>query len=71
MDRIERKVKLCGSGPEIASATNLKIRYRDEDGDYISMISNDDVLMAFDAPGEPGQNDNTGISGVVTLYVSV
>jgi len=71
MDRIERKVKLCGSGPEITHATSLKIRYQDEDGDYISMNSDDDVLMAFDAPGEPGQNDSAGISGVVTLYVSV
>ena len=39
-------------------------------GDYISMKSNDDVRMAFDVPGKPGQNDGAGRVGVVTLFVS-
>lgn len=69
MDRIERKVKICGTGNEVP--TNLvKIKYQDEDGDYISMNSDDDVLMAFDVSGEPGRNDGSGITGVVTLYVT-
>jgi cell division control protein 24 len=69
MDRIERKVKICGSGPDISPGANIKIRYQDEDGDYISMNSDDDVQMAFDVSGEPGQNDSAGITGVVTLFV--
>jgi len=58
MDRIERKVRICGNGPEIAPSTSIRIRYQDEDGDYISMNSDDDVLMAFDVGSEQ-----------VTLYV--
>lgn len=65
IDRIERKVKNCaelanGSGP-------IRIKYQDEDGDYISMSSDDDVQMAFDVACEAaGAKDSTG---VVTLYV--
>lgn len=69
MDRIERKVKICGTGVEVPS-NPIRIKYQDEDGDYISMNSDDDVLMAFDVSGEPGRNDGSGITGVVTLYVS-
>lgn len=69
MDRIERKVKICGSGTEVPN-NPIRIRYQDEDGDYISMNSDDDVQMAFDVSGEPGKNDSSGITGVVTLYVS-
>ena len=67
VDRIERKVKLCVPGPDISPIPNVKIRYLDEDGDYISMDSDDDVKMAFDGLSEPGQNDS---AGVLTLSVS-
>ena len=70
MDRIERKVKLCGSGPDMSPCPNIKIRYQDEDGDFILMNSDDDVQMAFDVSGAPGQNDSAGITGVVSLFVS-
>lgn len=69
MDRIERKVKICGTGNEVPT-NPVRIRYQDEDGDYISMNSDDDVLMAFDVSGDPGRNDGSGITGVVTLYVT-
>lgn len=70
MDRIERKVKICGTGSEVPG-NPIRIKYQDEDGDFILMNSDDDVLMAFDVFGEPGRNDGSGITGVVTLYVSV
>ncbi len=71
MDRIERKVRLCGNGNEISPSTPIRIRYQDEDGDFISMNSDDDVQMAFDASCEPGQNDGAGTCGAVTLFVQV
>lgn len=63
IDRIERKVKFCGI------ETPIRIRYQDEDGDKISMNSDDDVQMAFDVAGCEGNGKDIG--GQVTLYVQV
>lgn len=63
MNRIEHKVSICGgsaSGP-------LKIRYQDEDGDFISMSSDDDVQMAFDVFCDASNGEGT--VGIVTLTV--
>ncbi|TGZ77324.1 hypothetical protein EX30DRAFT_311449 [Ascodesmis nigricans] len=65
LDRIERKVRICGNGPEIDRNTVIRIRYQDEDGDFISMQSDDDVVMAFDA------GEGAGGGGAVTLYVQL
>ena len=71
MDWIERKVKTRGSRPGAPSPPNIRIRYLDEDGDYIRVSSDDDLRMAFDTSGASGQNDSAGITGVVSLFVSV
>lgn len=58
VDRVGRKIRLCGprrdDGP-------LRVKYRDEDGDMISLGSTEDVQMAFEQ-FRPG--------GQVTLFVS-
>lgn len=59
IDKIERKVKLCGPRNE---AIPLRVRYQDEDGDYITINSDEDVQMAFD------WSRNYGTS-VVSLFV--
>ena len=69
IDRIERKVRICGVGPELSPSAPIRIRYQDEDGDYISMNSDDDVQMAFDVAGCEGNQRDLG--GTVTLYVQV
>ncbi|KAI5777525.1 hypothetical protein EDC01DRAFT_623953 [Geopyxis carbonaria] len=71
LDRIERKVKICGNGPEISPSSPIRIRYQDEEGDFISMSSDDDVQMAFEVGCEAGPNDSTGTCGAVTLFVQV
>ena len=43
----------------------MRIRYRDEDGDFISMNGDEDVQMAFDA----GVEEGGGTVGGVVLYV--
>lgn len=70
MDRIERKVRICGSGPDIDRNAPIRIRYQDEDGDFISMHSDDDVQMAFDVSCEAGSSDGNGTCGAITLYVT-
>lgn len=71
MDRIERKVRICGNGPEISPTVPIRIRYQDEDGDFISMNSDDDVAMAFDVACEGAVKDAQGTCGAVTLYVTL
>lgn len=70
LDRIEHKVKMCGATGVEVPINPIRIRYQDEDGDFISMNSDDDVQMAFDVSGDPGKDGSSGITGVVTLYVS-
>lgn len=56
--KIGKKIRLCGprrdDGP-------LKLKYVDEDGDKVSLGSNEDVQMAFDTLQSQSQ---------VTLFVS-
>ncbi|KAF7727379.1 hypothetical protein EC973_007622 [Apophysomyces ossiformis] len=57
MSRIERKIRLCGQ--DIDSSVGLK--YQDEDGDLITIISNEDVQMGF---------ENRGIGNAINFYVT-
>lgn len=60
MERVDKKIRLCGqSATEIHS---FRIRYKDEDGDLITISSNEDVLMALESAEEG--------AGVLQLYAS-
>ncbi|CCG83468.1 Rho guanine nucleotide exchange factor scd1 [Taphrina deformans PYCC 5710] len=60
-ERVERKIRLCGlSTNEVAS---FRIRYKDEDGDLITINSDDDVQMALDS-------DTVETSGILTLFAT-
>lgn len=65
MDRIERKVRLCG-GASYNANQPLRVRYQDEDGDYITVNSDDDVQMAIESRFHGGDDS----MGVVTLFVA-
>ncbi|CAK5281493.1 unnamed protein product [Mycena citricolor] len=58
VEKVGRKIRLCGprrmDGP-------LRVKYKDEDGDMVSLGSTEDVQMAFEAYRPGGQ---------VTLYVT-
>jgi len=58
VEKVGRKIRLCGprrdDGP-------LRVKYKDEDGDMVSLGSTEDVQMAFEQ-FRPG--------GQVTLYVT-
>ncbi|KAG6832840.1 hypothetical protein H0H87_000194 [Tephrocybe sp. NHM501043] len=58
VERVGRKIRLCGprrdDGP-------LRVKYKDEDGDMVSLGSTEDVQMAFEAYRPGGQ---------VTLFVT-
>lgn len=58
VEKVGKKIRLCGprrdDGP-------LKVKYRDEDGDLVSLGSTEDVQIAFES-FRPG--------GQVTLFVT-
>ncbi|EEB93466.1 hypothetical protein MPER_07869 [Moniliophthora perniciosa FA553] len=58
VEKVGRKIRLCGprrdDGP-------LRVKYKDEDGDMVSLGSTEDVQMAFEAYRPGGQ---------VVLYVT-
>lgn len=58
--KVAHKVRLCGEAGERDAP--LRVKYRDEDGDMISLGSDDDVQMAFDGTRTS--------SGGVELWVS-
>jgi len=60
-DRIERKIRLCTTRRD--ESIPLRIKYQDEDGDHITIISDEDVLMAFKVRLAAGGN-------FVNFYVS-
>jgi len=60
VSKVAYKVRLCGENGQKDSP--LRVKYKDEDGDMISLGSDDDVQMAFDGT-------RTG-SGGVELWVS-
>ncbi|KAG4303085.1 hypothetical protein PCANB_000719 [Pneumocystis canis] len=68
MERVERKIHLCGN----YTAENhkpLRIRYQDEDGDHITINSDEDVQMAVEMRHLYGTEGLSGTSGIVNLYV--
>ncbi|KAG9316496.1 hypothetical protein JVU11DRAFT_2538 [Chiua virens] len=58
VDKVGKKIRLCGPRRD---DTPFRVKYKDEDGDLISLGSTEDVQMAFES-FRPG--------GQVTLYVT-
>ncbi|KAI8377180.1 hypothetical protein EDC96DRAFT_556591 [Choanephora cucurbitarum] len=59
MEKVDRKIRLIGN---LQPQDTLRLRYQDEDGDLITINSNEDVQMAFESRGN---------ASAVNLFVSV
>jgi len=46
LDKVGKKIRLCGPRRD---GIPLRVKYRDEDGDLVSLASNEDVQLAFEA----------------------
>ena len=57
VERVGKKIRLCGSRRDDGP---LRVKYKDEDGDLVSLGSTEDVQMAFESV-RPGSQ--------VTLFV--
>lgn len=58
VEKVGKKIRLCG--PNRRDDGPLRVKYKDEDGDLVSLGSTEDVQMAFES-FRPGN--------LVTLYV--
>ncbi|OAD66085.1 hypothetical protein PHYBLDRAFT_10626, partial [Phycomyces blakesleeanus NRRL 1555(-)] len=58
MERVERKIRLVAN---LKPKEMLRLKYQDEDGDHITINSDEDVQMAF---------ESRGIHNTVNLFVS-
>ncbi|KAG9065837.1 hypothetical protein KI688_002134 [Linnemannia hyalina] len=47
VERVERKIRLCGS--RRAESQPLRLRYKDEDNDYINMEDDEDISLAMES----------------------
>ncbi|WBW73077.1 RhoGEF Scd1 [Schizosaccharomyces osmophilus] len=47
LSKVEHKIKLCGITKDDDSSS-VRLKYIDEDGDFITITSDEDVLMAFE-----------------------
>ncbi|KAF9352708.1 hypothetical protein BGX34_012019 [Mortierella sp. NVP85] len=59
IERVEKKIRLCGSRRN--DGQPLRLRYKDEDNDYIIMKDDDDISLAF---------ESCYACGVMNLHVS-
>jgi len=59
IERVEKKIRLCGC--RRSDSQPLRLRYKDEDDDYIIMKDDDDISLAF---------ESCYAEGVMNLHVS-
>lgn len=59
VERVEKKIRLCGC--RRPDSQPLRLRYKDEDNDYIIMKDDDDIALAF---------ESCYAEGVMNLHVS-
>ena len=63
LSKIERKIQLAGTN--LPSGRRIKLRYKDEDGDFIQIFGDDDLTLAFDVCSHLGEPNK----GVMHLFV--
>ena len=46
LDKVERKIKICGA--TMPEGRRIRLRFKDEDGDFVTLNSDDDIEFAFE-----------------------
>ena len=46
LEKIERKIRICGA--PMPEGRRIKLRYKDDEGDFITINTDDDIEMAFE-----------------------
>lgn len=63
VSKIERKIQLAGTN--LPEGHSIKLRYKDEDGDFIQIFGDEDLLLAFDVCRQIGDSNK----GIMHLFV--
>ncbi|KAJ3135641.1 hypothetical protein HDU90_003716 [Geranomyces variabilis] len=65
--KMERKVRMCGgaAAAAVSDGRRFRMRYRDEDGDFIAINDSRDVAMAFEA----SRAGPAGDRGFISLWI--
>ncbi|GAA5882333.1 hypothetical protein JCM3774_005072 [Rhodotorula dairenensis] len=71
VERVLTKIRTCGPAHARLEAPALRLRYRDEDGDRISITSEEDVAMAFETARAIAVEKGPGAPLELILYASV
>jgi len=69
VQKVRHKLHVCSN---VARDGPLRIKYQDEDGDYVTISSDEDVALAIETRSQPGNVASQGIAGagVINLLVS-
>jgi cell division control protein 24 len=67
--KVRKKLQVCSN---LSKDGLLRIKYQDEDGDYVNISSDEDVALAIETRTHPGNVASQGIAGagVINLLVS-
>ncbi|GAA5872747.1 hypothetical protein JCM1840_004507 [Sporobolomyces johnsonii] len=71
VDKVLKKIRLCGGDRARVDAGALKLKYQDEDGDRIVMTSQEDVGMAFETAKSMAMERGSAAPYELILYASV
>ncbi|GAA6014467.1 hypothetical protein JCM10207_001616 [Rhodosporidiobolus poonsookiae] len=71
VDKVLKKIRMCGGDKARVESSALRLRYRDEDGDRILITSEEDTAMAFETAKAITAEKGAGAPLELVLYASV
>jgi cell division control protein 24 len=71
VDKVLKKIRMCGGDRARVEAGSLKLKYQDEDGDRIKITSQEDVAMAFETARSMALERGTAVPYELILHASI
>ncbi|GAA5877985.1 hypothetical protein JCM16303_002804 [Sporobolomyces ruberrimus] len=71
VDKVLKKIRMCGGDRARVEAGSLKLKYQDEDGDRIKITSQEDVAMAFETAKSMALERGSAIPYELVLHASI
>ncbi|GAA5980671.1 hypothetical protein JCM5350_003585 [Sporobolomyces pararoseus] len=71
VDKVLKKIRMCGGDRARVEAGSLKLKYQDEDGDRIKITSQEDVAMAFETARSMATERGNSVPYELILHASI
>ncbi|GAA5915579.1 uncharacterized protein JCM6883_004237 [Sporobolomyces salmoneus] len=71
VDKVLKKIRMCGGDRARVEAGSLKLKYQDEDGDRIKITSQEDVAMAFETAKSMASERSNSVPYELILHASI